>query len=50
MCRPQGPVPAGEGNDVPRHRLLNKDELRQLFGIPADREVNRAGIVGGKSS
>jgi hypothetical protein len=24
---------------VPRHRLLNEDELRHLFGVPADREA-----------
>ncbi|MBY6264987.1 DUF4158 domain-containing protein [Azospirillum sp. 412522] len=30
---------AGEGNGVPRHRLLTKDELRQLFGVPADRDA-----------
>lgn len=24
---------------MPRHRLLNEDELRQLFGVPADRDA-----------
>jgi hypothetical protein len=39
MCLPQGPVPAGKGDGVPRHRLLTDEELRRLLGVPADRDA-----------
>nr|WP_247891379.1 DUF4158 domain-containing protein [Azospirillum aestuarii] len=39
MSRPWGLAPAGEGDGVPRHRLLPDTELRRLLGIPADRDA-----------
>jgi hypothetical protein len=39
MFWPRGPVLAGEGDGVPRHRLLTDEELRRLLGVPADRDA-----------